>query len=567
MNLRTMHWRQATALLLALQIALFLVIEPRGEFPLKDDWAYTQSVLWLLSEHRVRLSDWIGMNLLPQTLLGGATVDLFGFSFTALRHVTQAVALAGSVAMLWMYRAAGLTPAQALLAAVAVVTTPWWLDLANSYMTDVYAIALAMPLAALCLRQLASERPMSWPTLTAISLLGVLGVLQRQVVLVLPVAFGCAWTLRRLMNDKRSQQPWRDWVFAWAPLAACVLALALYKLYLATGPGVPAGQQQIEGRLLPMLGSLLAGDPFYWLWSSKLVCWLAGFIGLGVAAYGIILLGRGGGSAAQRFIVLIVALALIAGMLAGLWVPPYRSGQVIAATGIGPYTLFDVLGRFHRDVPTPAPEGFWRACAIVAAVGAGAFVAAVAGAVRQSWRERGADAPRVFLLVTVLLYLLPFAITDFIDRYLLFVLPFMLLLLRDAFGTPQRRVYRSVVAIGGVLMVVFGLLSTAASHDYFAWNRARWDAIAEAARRGATPENLDGGFEYNAFYRAGKAAQITSSDKSWWWVNDDRYCVTFDPRPGYSVLRSWEVRAWLPTTPRRILLLERIGNGGASAPQ
>jgi hypothetical protein len=562
-----MHWRQATALLLALQIALFALIEPRGEFPLKDDWAYTQSVLWLLSEHRVRLSDWIGMNLLPQTLLGGATVALFGFSFTALRHVTQVVAVLGSAAMLWMYRAAGLTPGQALLAAVAVVTTPWWLDLANSYMTDVYGMALAMPLAALCLRQLGGDRPMSWPTVAAISLLSALGVLQRQVVLVLPVAFAFAWMLRRPLDARPSRRWWRDWAYASAPLGACILALALYKLYLATGPGVPAGQQQIEGRLLPMLGSLLEGDPFYWLWSGKLVSWLAGFIGLAVAAYAIILLGRGGGSFLQRSGVLTVALVLIGCMLYGLWVPPYRSGQVIAATGIGPYTLFDVLGRFQREVPTQAPVGFWRACGIAAAVGAGAFVVAAVSAGWQSWRERGGNAHRIFLLVAVLAYLVPFAITDFIDRYLLFTLPFMLLLLHDVFGTPQQRVLRSIVVTGAVLMGAFGLLSTAASHDYFAWNRARWDAIAEATRRGATPENLDGGFEYNAFYRAGKAAQITAPDKSWWWVKDDRYCVTFTPRPGYSVLRAWEVRAWLPTTPRRILLLERVGEGSAPAPR
>ena len=562
MSLPTLPWRGSVALLLALQIALFALIEPRGEFPLNDDWAYAHSVLWLLAEQRVRLSDWIAMNLLPQTLAGGATAALFGFSFSALRHLTQAIALLGSVGMLWLFRAAGLTPTQAALAAIATVTTPWWLELANSYMSDVYALALALPAAALYLRALAPSR--SAALLAAATALSVLGVLQRQVVLVLPLAFGCAWIMTRSADSRPSLRSLRAWAYAAAPLAACVLAIALYKVYLANGPGVPTAQQLIEGRLLPMLGRLLVGDPFYWLWSAKLVSWLGGFIGLVVAGYAIVLLGRGGGSTTQRLVVLIVAVPLIACALVGLWVPPYRSGQLITATGLGPYSLFDVLGRFEREVPTSKPDLFWRGYGVAAAVGASAFLVAIATVIRKSWAERGADGPRIFLLVTVIAYLLPFAITDFVDRYLLFVLPFILLLVHDAFGAPQQPARLGMTAVGATLMAMLAVLSAAATHDYFAWNRSRWAAVREAVHLGATPETLDGGFEYNGFHRFESTPRIAVPDKSWWWVSDDRYCVSFGPRAGYRLLQAWNVRAWLPTTPSRVLLLERIVDGGAA---
>jgi len=557
-NPPTLRWRGSIALLLALQLALFALIEPRGEFPLNDDWAYAHSVVWLLAEHRVRLSDWIAMNLLPQTLAGGATAAYVGFSFSALRHLTQAIALLGSLGMLWLFRAAGLTPAQGALAAIATVTTPWWLDLANSYMSDVYAMALALPAAALYLRALAARRPAA--LLAAATAWSMLGVLQRQVVLVLPLAFGCAWILARFAESQGSLRSLRTWVHAAAPLAACGLAIALYKIYLAGGPGVPAAQQLIEGRLLPMLGRLLVGDPFYWLWSGKLVSWLGGFIGLVVAGYAIVLLGRGGGNARQRRAVTAIAVALAACVLAGLWVPPYRSSQLITTTGLGPYSLFDVLGRFDRDVPTPAPGPFWRAYGIAAAVGAGAFLVAVAAAIRNSWAERGADARRVFLLVVVVAYLLPFAITDFVDRYLLFVLPFILLLVHDAFGAAQREARRGVVAVGAALIAIPAVLGTAAAHDYFAWNRSRWAAIAEAIHRGATPDTLDGGFEYNGFHRFETTPRSAVPGKSWWWDKDDLYCVSFEPRAGYRLLQTWNVRAWLPTTPRTVLLLQRTSD-------
>ena len=49
-------WR-AIALLLAVQLVVAAVVEPHGEFPIDDDWAYAHSVRWLLDEHRIRLSD------------------------------------------------------------------------------------------------------------------------------------------------------------------------------------------------------------------------------------------------------------------------------------------------------------------------------------------------------------------------------------------------------------------------------------------------------------------------------------------------------------------------------
>jgi hypothetical protein len=70
--------RYAVPIIVLVQIAALLAADPRGNFPLNDDWAYAHSVRWLLDEHRIRLSDWIAMNLLPQTLLGSAVAAIAG---------------------------------------------------------------------------------------------------------------------------------------------------------------------------------------------------------------------------------------------------------------------------------------------------------------------------------------------------------------------------------------------------------------------------------------------------------------------------------------------------------
>ena len=57
-----------------------LIVQPHGDFPLNDDWAYAHSVEWMLREGRLRLSDWIAPNILPQVLLASAISWLAGYS-------------------------------------------------------------------------------------------------------------------------------------------------------------------------------------------------------------------------------------------------------------------------------------------------------------------------------------------------------------------------------------------------------------------------------------------------------------------------------------------------------
>ena len=150
-------------------------------------------------------------------------------------------------------------------------------------------------------------------------------------------------------------------------------------------------------------------------------------------------------------------------------------------------------------------------------------------------------------------YLGPFIVTDYIDRYLLFALPFLFALwARTWFHSepePQRLSGRMRRA-GAVIWIIAALrISAAATRDYFSWNRARWDAIHAAERLGATPDTLDGGFEYNGYRRFEEKPQLHVLGKSWWWVEDDRYVVAFSPLPGYEEIETVRVPHWLSRSP------------------
>jgi hypothetical protein len=197
----------------------------------------------------------------------------------------------------------------------------------------------------------------------------------------------------------------------------------------------------------------------------------------------------------------------------------------------------------------------WRVAGVAAAFGVAAlaalFAATLAHLVRQG---RRADRERVFLAAYLAGYLGPFIVTAYIDRYLLFTLPFLFALWSRTWtreAVPAQR----MAAIAWIVATI--AMSTAGTRDYFAWNRERWDLIRTAEARGATPETLDGGFEYNGFRRHEVKPRGVLPGKSWWWVKDDAYVIAFTVVPGYEELDRRAVRHWLPRSPGEIRLLRR----------
>ena len=537
--------RRSILLLAALQLAIVALVEPRGEFPLNDDWAYAHSVRWLLEEHRVRLSDWIAMNLLPQALLGGAVATLCGFSFEALRHLGQAWSLAALLLAFAWFRSLPMAPRDAVFAAVVLAAFPAWPVLSNSFMTDTLGLALGLAAATALLRWL---RQPTAPWLALGTGLALIGVLQRQVVLVVPAAAlaACLWCRPR---DARRA------LMAAISLGVCLAGEAAYQAYLAAGPGIPEAQRIAHGRVLPLVRQALTNEGRHGeivaLHSAEIAALLGLFVAPWAAWRGLPLATR-----RARMLFLAGTAALSAFALAAGWLPPYRPNQVIDAFGVGPVLLFDTVrggGGLDRGA-----GWLWRVAVPVAAAGTLALAAMVAAAIERARAERRDTDPALpFVLAIVAMYLVPFMVTDYFDRYLLFVLPFVIALWPLAVAEPQAA--RPAARAGALLLAgVAIVLSCVATRDYFSWNRARWSAIRAAEARGAVPDSLDGGFEYNGFHGfEAHRGGAPLPGKSWYWVRDDRFVVALTPVAGYQVVGRWPVKHLLPRTPPEVVLLER----------
>ena len=245
-------------------------------------------------------------------------------------------------------------------------------------------------------------------------------------------------------------------------------------------------------------------------------------------------------------------------------------GNILTPEGLGPLTLRDTYILNLPDV-SPLPWPFWALATGLALYGQFVLIKRVADYLIGVWDRRdvnaisGRDAPPLMAVVTTAAYCAPILLIGVYDRYVtpLFPLIFFWLL---ATGKPNLRNVPAFALGGATLLatVIFAILGT---HDYMAWNRARWDAIAELERsHTADAHNLDGGFEYNAL-RSFDLKYIPPASKSWWWVNDDAYLIAFAPIEGYAPYARYSYERYLMPGTQDVYVLRKQPSGSTEKSQ
>jgi len=147
------------------------------------------------------------------------------------------------------------------------------------------------------------------------------------------------------------------------------------------------------------------------------------------------------------------------------------------------------------------------------------------------------------------------------DRYLLVFVPliFVLVVTKETRSryTPAHR-WRGALSV--TLVLVYAAVDVAATHDYLAWNRARWMATAKLMGAGISPHQIDGGYEFNGWYLF-ELDYHRKADKSYWWVDDDEYIIASGPIKGYRELQRFSYSAWLLLADASVVVLHRLDTG------
>jgi hypothetical protein len=532
-------------------LMIVLLVDPRGNFPLNDDWSYGRAVQNLVERHSFALTGFTSMPLLAQVVWGALFCLPAGFSFTALRVSTLVLGFVGIVATYELLKEARASRGFALMGALLVALNPLYCVLAFSFMTDVPFFAFSMLAILFLVRGTVRDRPVS-------VYIGVLftfvALLIRQPAMLILLAFAVTYPLCRGFTRITISR-------AVMPVFFGVGFLIAYRRLLEATTGVPV----LYNRAYDPLTESAAG--FVQALGQVLDRLFVAAIYLGLFALPVALIVAGrrwrnsSGTIRQAPLVLSAAVSAIV-MAALIWSGRRfpLTGNVLSEDSLGPTLLRDTYILRLRDFPH-LPGSVWWAVTAGAVTGAVLVAQRIAATgidlVRTIARKRiVTDFPSAFALVLGLVYAASIAVTGYLDRYLIFALPLVLMTVAAA-AVPGRWRWHAGSVAAATLVVVFGFFSVAATHDYLSWNRARWAALRHLTNdMNVSYRDIDGGFEFNGWYGYDPTYRETSG-VSPWWVQNDRYLISFAPLPAYEVTNVYRYGTWMPIGPREIFVLHR----------
>jgi membrane-associated HD superfamily phosphohydrolase len=160
-----------------------------------------------------------------------------------------------------------------------------------------------------------------------------------------------------------------------------------------------------------------------------------------------------------------------------------------------------------------------------------------------------------FLLIFYIVFVSGLLVFDNIfDRYILILFIPFLLLINQLF---YRNNFHKFISFGSIILIVgLFIFSLCGLQNYFNWNNARWNAISILEKEyKANSNNIDGGYEYNGYNNYDK--KIVNNNRSWYWVIDDKYLVSFSKFENYRVLGSVSYCQYFGLINKEILILER----------
>jgi hypothetical protein len=414
---------------------------------------------------------------------------------------------------------------------------PLYVNLAFTFMTDVPFTALLVWAAYGYVRGLGERRAI---LLLAGAAAATAALLVRQQGILLAVAAAAAiamapkWPLAERMRGAAA-----------AVLLPSVAFVAVHLWLLARGT-LPIGYTTRIGQL---------GDVSF---TSVINCGFRGFVYLGLFLSPLLVALRIPAERAYRRLALACGAALTVAAVA-LYL---REGalmfyltNILYDLGVGPLTLRDTL---FLGYDPPLHVGPMLAAPLtILAVGS----ASLLGAAGVRMWTRG-DAEAVFLSVATALLFGATLLQSryYLDRHLLPVIPPLVALVAT---TQLRAPTRAAV----LLLALLGWYAVGGTHDYLAWNRARFAGLDALLSDGVSPAAIDGGVEFNAWYlsptlgtwptdRQVRAHQPATA-RSWWWVVDDQYVASFHPLPGYVVHQEIPFTRWLVPGHGTIFILER----------
>jgi hypothetical protein len=543
--------------IIAIWAVMVILVNPFGDFPLNDDWAYGRAVQSVIEKRDFQLSGWTATNLFSQVLWGALFCLPFGFSFTALRFSTLTLGLIGVLATYGLLREANSNQKISLLGALLVAINPIYFGLCNTFMSDVPFFAFATLSLYILIRGLRRDEILE---IIIGVLIACVALLTRQLGIAILLAFGCAYIIKKGVSLQ-------SFIKGFSPTLLGFVIQISYQKWL-----------QLTGRLPALYGNQI--KLFIKAFSSGIVDLIFYFSGrtlvalvyLGLFLFPFIIiffsLKFKKVSYRQQGLMLFASSTFFV-LVMGTFVAQHKrmplSENILIDFGLGPLTLRDTF--ILKNILTPTTlKMFWVVITAIGIVGTVLLLLYLFFAIVQTfYNYQNYDFVAKKWLTTLIIsaifiYFFPMGILrqGFFDRYLLLLLPLLMMLVSvSKTNNSNWNVDSKVISLALIMMLLYGGFTIGATHDYLSWNRVRWQALHSLMKESQiSPNRIDGGFEFNGWYLYDFKYK-EKPNKSWWWVDNDDYIISFSPINGYEEVKQYPVRRWLPFWQENILVLHK----------
>ncbi len=540
-----------------------------GDYPLNDDWAYALSAKEFLHSGRMRILDWAAPSLVAHIAWGALCMRLLGESFVSLRVGTLLLALLGAWASYGLGRSLRLSPRQALLSTLALLFSPWYVNLSFTFMSDVPWLVLVL-VGLLCFSRALQMTQSGWASLLlflAGTSLGVAALIRQFAVVLLPalwLTLLVSWL--RLQGHPSAKARWGALLSALGTVSLPTIVIyGVFHIWYTRVHGPTLANRETWTRIAQLRGyqqafHLVAICFYFALWLLPL-------------AFAVLIRQRGprrylgtlmpmqaaratlGWLGAGAIVLLVVGLV----RYGSTQVPPGETvrplmpylSNIVYVLGMGPPVLnAEAYGSTDggvRWVPWLEPL-LTILCLGSAALFSGLFldslrrvlratVACLRAALLRPWDRDALVEPasglslvaQVLLLSVSAAYLGWHVLTGpfVFDRYLLPALPLVWFLI---IGRMPASLWRGKAPF--VALAVWAAVSLLGTRHYLRWNSARAQAIADLRSRGVSVDELDAGFEYNGTWHFEASLRQTGkldAGLHHWWVPTIRYALSFLP--------------------------------------
>ncbi|MFA6925094.1 MAG: hypothetical protein WC223_12690 [Bacteroidales bacterium] len=218
--------------------------------------------------------------------------------------------------------------------------------------------------------------------------------------------------------------------------------------------------------------------------------------------------------------------------------------------GLGPILLKDVeiLKLNHLS---QLPDAFWFLISTIGLLNMTAIVDISCILINDIIKKKNTDDSKkiiflclFFTIIFLLYFTLMIAVCTF-DRYLIFLIPIVVFILLISLNNFSVNLRKNIFI---PMLIVFSTIcfSIAATHDYLALNRTRWNAINYILKTEKVSRcEIDGGLEYNAWY-CYKYSFNPVKNKSYWWVENDKYIISCGEIKDYAFYKVFTYKKIIP---------------------